>query len=179
MSARRWSVLVLAGLAGCASNPAPVPVVVVPEPPRPLPAMPAMQIATAVAAAPSTQGGVAREGNEKRITLTATNADVRSLLVAIASQGNVDLVLSPDVEGRVSMVLRDVPVSEALRRVMAEAGLGVTAKSGITLPHDPTTVFYRLPVNVDRLTAEGIMAHYGVGRAVAEMIVDSRPPRMP
>ncbi len=178
MSARRWSVLALAGLAGCVPRPAPV-LVVVPEPARPLPALPAMQIASTVASAPAATGALARDANEKRISLTATNADVRSLLVAIASQGNVNLVLSPDVEGRVSVVLHDVPVSEALRRVMAEAGLGVTAKTGITMPHDPATVFYQLPVNVDRLTVEGIMSHYGVGRAVAELIVDSRPSRMP
>jgi type II secretory pathway component HofQ len=113
---------------------------------------------------------------EKRITMSATNADVRGLLVAIASAGDVNLVLSPDVQGRVSVAFKDVPVSEALRRVLTEAGLGVVAPKGMVLPWDPTLVFYQLPVNVDRLSEEAIMARYGVGRAIAEVLVRERKP---
>ncbi len=173
------ALLALSAVVGCrqrtAPRPSPAPSVTVTA----LPSLPAVQVASAPSRA-APRGTSARAGApEKRITLSATNADVRSLLLAIASQGNVNLVLSPDVVGRVSVVLNDVPVSEALRRVLTEAGLGVNAREGITLPWDPTIVFYQLPVNVDLLTVEGIMARYGVGRGIAETILDSRPLRRP
>ena len=113
---------------------------------------------------------------EKRITLSASNADVRALLIGIAQAGDIDLVLSPDVKGRASVNLKDVPASEALRIVLAEAGLGINSPQGIILAWDPVVVFYDLPVNIDRVSADAIMRRYGVGREVAEWIVRSRAP---
>jgi type II secretory pathway component HofQ len=133
-----------------------------------------MQLSAIPAPAGKTPSG--QSLGEKRITMSATNADVRALLVGIASAGDVNLVLSPDVQGKVSVAFKDVPVSEAIRRVLTEAGLGVVAPKGMVLPWDPTLVFYQLPLNVDRLSEEAIMARYGVSRGIAEVIVRERKP---
>jgi hypothetical protein len=142
---------------------------------EPLPTISVEQIAPLPVTRIAPTDSVAKR-QEKRITLTANNADVRALLIAIAEAGDIDLVLSPDVKGRASVNLKDVPASEALRTVLAQAGLGINSPQGIILAWDPVVVFYDLPVNIDRVSAEAIMRRYGVGRDVAEAIVWARAP---
>lgn len=107
-----------------------------------------------------------------RVTMTATNADVRELLPALASAAGVSLAMTSDVRGRVSINLRDVSALDALRAVIEEAGLTV-GSSEIAAPF-PSVVFYQLPVNVNTASAATIKARYGVGDSVANWIVRGR-----
>ncbi len=115
---------------------------------------------------------IQRSPGSNRITMTATNADVRDLLPALASAAGVSLIMTPDVQGRVSVNLRDVSALEALRAVIDEAGLTV-GTSEIPVPY-PSVVFYNLPVNVNSASAATIKARYGVSDTVANWIVKGR-----
>ena len=71
--------------------------------------------------------------------------------------------------------MNNVPVSLALQTLLSLGDLTLeTTTPGAKLPGIPSVVFYELPVNVDSLSAEAIMKRYGVGRAIADLIVAGR-----
>jgi hypothetical protein len=108
----------------------------------------------------------------KRITVTALDADVRSLLIALAKEAGISLVVSNDVRRRVSVSFKDASPEEAIRAIIAEAGLTVVdPPSSRPLP---TVVFYQLPVNADDAPAATIAARFGLSAELAQWIVDSR-----
>jgi hypothetical protein len=147
-------------------------------PPPPLPAMPARvlaepppQITTDTALTTFT----APTSPEPRITYAATNWDVRDVLRFIAEKGGYSLVLSPDVNKHVTVDFTDVPVSEAFRSVLEQAGLTLQATSEkLRVPFNPSVVFYQLPVNVDSLPVDAIMKRFRVSRDLAELMVRAR-----
>lgn len=111
----------------------------------------------------------------KRVSLTASNQDVRTLLLWLAEQAGTSLVISPDVNARVTVAFRDVLVVDAMRALMAEAGLSVLV-GPLEAPWSPV-VFYQLPVNVNLASAEVIAARFGVSLELAKFMVQSRPQR--
>lgn len=108
----------------------------------------------------------------KRVTLTAANADARTLLLWLAEQGGASMVIAPEVNARVTVSFRDVPVAEAMRAVMAEAGLSVLL--GPMEAPWPPVVFYQLPVNINTASAEAIAARFGVSLELAKFLTESR-----
>ena len=116
-------------------------------------------------------------GTEERITIDTHGAeiDVRQALSFIASHSGINLIYSPEINRKVRLQLIDVPVSDALQAVLAVAGLtleSTTPKARAT--GSSAVVFYELPVNVDSLSADAIMKRFGVGRAIAELLVQGR-----
>ncbi len=111
--------------------------------------------------------------SNRRVTLTTQNADLRTLVLWLAQQAEVSLVLSQDVNARVSVAFHDVLAVDALRAVMSEAGLSVLV-SGMQAPWLPV-VFYQLAVNINTASAEAISARFGVSLEMARFIVESRP----
>lgn len=107
-----------------------------------------------------------------RISLTATNANVRELLPLLAAQAGVSLVMTPDVKGRINVYLRDVTPLDALRAVINEAGL-VVGEDEIPQPFGPA-VFFQLPVNVNTASASVIKARFGVSDSTANWLVRAR-----
>jgi hypothetical protein len=145
--------------------------------PRPLPNIPVYAIRPSDSAGVRIVPAPARDsaaalGATKLVTLTAHNADARTLLLWLAEQAGVSLVVAPDVTARVSVNLENVPAGEAMRAVMAEAGLSVLT-SGFNSPWPPV-VFYRLPANINEASAETIVALFGVSPEMANWIVESR-----
>lgn len=108
------------------------------------------------------------------LTFAAQDADVRRLLPLLAEAADVSLVLSPDVQGRVSVYFRDVPALEALQTVIEEAGLSVST-GRLEAPWGPA-VFYRMPVNVNTASAETIRSAFDVSATLAEWVVAARLP---
>lgn len=109
----------------------------------------------------------------KRVTLSANNANARTLLLSLAREAGVSLIVSPDVTARVSVNFVDVPAAEAMRAIITEAGLAVLT-AGQQSPWPPV-VFYQLPVNINQVSAETIVARFGVSAEMAKWIVESRP----
>jgi hypothetical protein len=145
--------------------------------PQPMRAIPVYEIVP-------TEGGVsvaparARDpfagmDGSKRVTLSANNADARTLLLSLAREAGISLIVSPDVSARVSVNFDDVPAAEAMRAIISEAGLSVLT-AGLQSPWPPV-VFYQLPVNINLVSAETIAARFGVSDELARFIVESRP----
>src|SRR2546430_1009563 len=142
-----------------------------------LPDIPVYEISTAedsgvtVVRAPS-RDPVSELGANKLISITASNADVRTLLLWLAEQSGVSLVVAPDVKARVSVSFTNVPAGEAIRQILAEAGLSVLASS----PQSPwpPVVFYQPAVDINRASADAIVARFGVSPEMARWIVESR-----
>src|SRR6266567_7679117 len=58
------------------------------------------------------------EVREGRVTALIVESPLVTLLQAIARQGGIDIVLHASLEGTVSVTFRDVPLEEALRRIL-------------------------------------------------------------
>lgn len=168
-------VLFTLGAAACGPPPRAVVVQTVSAPPMPGPAplttvLPVDQIIIPTRpATPITQSG---SGSNRRVSMTATNADVRDLLPALASAAGVSLIMTSDVRGRISLNLRDVSAIDALRAVIEEAGLTV-GTSEVKIPFGPV-VFYQIPVNINSASAATIKARYSVSDTLANWVVSGR-----
>ena len=68
--------------------------------------------------------GVAPAFAEKRITLEVQKADISSVLRVFAELMHVNLVVADDVQGQVTLSLRNVRVSDAFATVLQAKGLG-------------------------------------------------------
>lgn len=116
-------------------------------------------------------------GMEEHVTIDTHGAeiDVRQALSFIASHSGISLVYSPEINKKVRLQLIDVPVSDALQAVLAVAGLTLESTTPKTRgTGSSSVVFYELPVNVDSLSADAIMKRFGVGRVIAELLVQGR-----
>jgi hypothetical protein len=170
MRSRRTPVLAffaVFGLVGCTLQSLPA-----------LPPIPVYEIApieerAGLAIAPSTaRDPLAELGASKRVSLTATDADARELLLSLARQADVAIIVSPDVVARVSVRLAGIPAGEAMRAVISQAGLSVLAAA----PESgwPPVVFHQLPYDVNAASAATIAARFGVSGEMARWIVRSR-----
>lgn len=59
----------------------------------------------------------------QKVTLMVDDVPVAQVLQALAEQEKLNLVVSPDVSGTVSLHLTDVPRKQALQTVVKSAGL--------------------------------------------------------
>ncbi len=113
------------------------------------------------------------ENLDARISVRAIDADVRALLIGIAAQAGINLVVSSDVNRRVSLTLTDVPAIQAIREIADAAQLTVATPENRALP---AIVYYQLPVNVNTASAETIAKRFGVSEELARWIVEARKP---
>jgi hypothetical protein len=101
--------------------------------------------------------------------------DVRPLLEFVARAGGYRLIYPANLSRKVRVELNDVPASVALATLLELADLTLEPTTPTELrPLNRPVVFYELPVNVDSLSADAIVARFGVSRAVADMIVAAR-----
>jgi hypothetical protein len=160
--------LLLLSVAGCAnfrSSPR-----ILPAPLGPLPVERVADVPVRRADPPAV---IVPRTPDRLVSLTAADVSVRELLPLLAEAAGVDLVLSPEVEGRVSVRFLDVPAAEALDAVMAQAGLAAPAPP-LSVPWIPAVVFYELPVNVNMADALTLQRRFGISAAAAALIVASR-----
>jgi type II secretory pathway component HofQ len=143
---------------------------------RPMPEVRVEQVAggEAIAPVPVPAAELAALERGERITLTAQDAELRALLAALAQAAGVSLVVSPEVQGRITVHLEDVAAREALETVIRESGHMIAEP--LTAPWGPV-VFYVRPGNIETMTAAEIQAHFGVSEALARFIVRARVPR--
>jgi type IV pilus assembly protein PilQ len=85
-------------------------------------------LALALAAAPA----LARPPQEaKRISLDVTKANVHDVLRMLADVGRMNLVVADEVQGTVTLTLRNVPWTQALDMVLRARGLGMEQRGNI------------------------------------------------
>ncbi len=160
-------------------HPAPTPI----RPATAAPVLPPTTVAPTMRSSTAMRSSAAAPedtSSEQHVTIDThgTSLDVRQVLDFLANEGHFSLVYSPEIDKKVRLQLNNVPVSVALQTVLTMANL--TLESTTEPPKAPgstSVVFYQLPVNVDSLSVDGIMQRFGVGRAIAEMIVKNRVER--
>ncbi|WNG13225.1 secretin and TonB N-terminal domain-containing protein [Cystobacter fuscus] len=74
----------------------------------------------------------AREPSQtRRVSLDVVRAPVEEVLRGLAEMGGLNLVLSEEVRGTVTLTLRDVPWTQAFQGVLVSQGLGMERKGNI------------------------------------------------
>lgn len=76
----------------------------------------------------ATRPSMYRRYRGERITLEIVNADIRNILKLIGEVSNLNIVWGPEVKGRVSMRLKNVPWDQALDIVLRAVDLGIVVK---------------------------------------------------
>jgi type II secretory pathway component HofQ len=61
----------------------------------------------------------------ERISLSLREADLRDVLLSFAELAEVNMVIDPDVQGTVTVELKDVPWDQALSVILKSHGLGM------------------------------------------------------
>ena len=152
---------------------------------RPVPGLPGQQLPPLAAvditvpdptqypiATPRQGDPLATLGATRRVSVHAVDADVRTLLIAVAREAGLNLVVDGDVRARVSVNLDNVPAAEAIRAIIESAGLMISAPgSGRSVA---SAVFYQLPVNINTASAATIQGRFGTSAEMANFIVESR-----
>jgi hypothetical protein len=159
-------------IVGCVRRPAAPPS----ESPSPVQeVVPSSRVAspTPMQASPMT---MLQEAPEPYVDLEMVDAPVKLVLQKLAELGKLELIIPPNLNKTISVQYVHVPVSVALKDVLARSGLRLGTGPAANLPFDTVTVFYHLPANVDSMSADAIMRRFGVSRAMAELIVKSRRP---
>lgn len=90
-----------------------------------LPAAHAAESAAPAAAVP------AQAGPNELISVEFDEADIHSVLRILAMKGNVNIVASPEVTGRVTMQLRDVPWADAFETIVRTYGYSYEKEGNI------------------------------------------------
>ena len=96
-------------------------------------ALPALAAEGAKAASAPMPAGKVTLLADRRVKLDYENVDVRSLLQAMAQAANVNMLVSDQVTGSVTVRLEAMPWEQALDVVLAAKGLGRQEKSGIII----------------------------------------------
>ncbi len=84
-----------------------------------------LAVLAASAACPGVRAG------DGTITMDFKDADVRDVLRVLAEQNNLNLIISGDVKGRVTIKLKNVSLEEALDSLMAVSGFACTRTRNI------------------------------------------------
>ena len=168
------SLVAFASLAGLASCQRPYTATMIAAPPP----IPQEQLIAPPSREPSLPPVISRDTSVALTVNVDTHGretDVRELLTFLGQAAGVHFVFSPQINKRIRITLLDVPISTAIQAVLAEAALTLEGTTSMKPPPTPAVVFYQLPVEIDSLSVESIMKRFGVGRAVAEILVISRP----
>lgn len=67
------------------------------------------------------------------VSLEFQDADIHAVMRFMAEYGGVNIVLSDDVQGRITVRLKDVPWDQAMQAILASKGLVATTTSGTLL----------------------------------------------
>ncbi len=57
------------------------------------------------------------------VSLKATDAEVKSILEAISRKSGISIFIDPEISGNISIVLKDVPLEDALKKIATNCGL--------------------------------------------------------
>jgi hypothetical protein len=170
---RRLTITVAITLTGCTTSPQPSAPALTPSDLPPLPVEQVSDRSVARQTDPhAVEDPLARLPLGEPVSLRATAVEVPVLLAALGEAAGISLVVDSSIEGRISVNFVDVPAREALRVVLAEAGLFIAAGPP-RAPYGPV-VFYTVPIDIDEAGVELIQMRFGVSRQVAEFIVRSR-----
>ncbi len=88
-------------------------------------------VVPAVVEPPVVSAPVSIMSNDGTVTLDFQDADIRNVLKVLAFKSGVNIVVSPEVAGNVSIQLADVPWQKALEVILSTYGYGFERKGNI------------------------------------------------
>src|SRR5258708_30094297 len=56
-------------------------------------------------------------GDAEKVSISVHDADIRDVIMALAVTGNMNVVVGPEVSGKITLNLKDVPCIEAMNAV--------------------------------------------------------------
>lgn len=83
------------------------------------------------AASPSAPA--ARNDTTRRVSLLFRDADLTNVLRVIGEQNHLNVILPPDMHGSVTVFLENIPVEEALRKILFVHGYGFVLEDDVLL----------------------------------------------
>ena len=164
---RRWLLTMVLLGAGCASRgalaptqqpppPGPGPTAVAAEP-LPLPELPAVQIEKErVPAAP-----------RRLYSLSARDASVRDVLLTFGKSTDMSFVLGPDVEGKITVDLKQVTLEEVLSALLTPIGLAYQREGNLIRVSKPQLETRIFTLNYIASTRSGASSLSATGSATA------------
>ncbi|MCG7584298.1 pilus (MSHA type) biogenesis protein MshL [Photobacterium sp. OFAV2-7] len=156
--------IVMASLAGCSANMGhrdPVEVKgALNEAVNEANSRPLVELPSAVSAdlMPTLDGGdyVSNTALEKRFRVNARNVDARAFFGSLVKGTPFNMVLHPDVKGRISLTLKDVTLDEVLEVVSDIYGYNTTRKGNIIQIFPATLRTEVIPVDYLQLKRRGV-----------------------
>jgi len=103
---------------------------------------------------------------EKVFTFTLRDADIHEVLLAISKQSTFNIIVDPDVQGKVTMDLRDVTLRDALDTLTDLLGLTYKVKQNVIRVSKPaleTRIFSLHYVSLKRTGTSSTTAQIGAG----------------
>ena len=94
------------------------------------------------------------------VSVDFKDTNIDDVLAILARQANVDILKSPKVQGKVTAVLRDIPLSEALNNILEVHGFGYVATDNmirVVPQEDIIQVRERLNSHVYRITYANVV----------------------
>ena len=110
----------------------------------------------------------AAEEGEDLVTLSLTNVAIGEAMAMIAKQKRLNILLSDDVDGNLSLNLYDVPIEEALRAIANAAGFAVESRDGTYFIVQPERVGLYNTSDLTRVQSFNI--HYANAELLEEML---------
>jgi type II secretory pathway component GspD/PulD (secretin) len=81
----------------------------------------------------STNAVTLKEGLNRRIALDLRNVEITDVMKFLAQKGNINIIVSKGVEGRVALFVKNVTIREALDIIMTANGLAYEIRPGEVL----------------------------------------------
>jgi hypothetical protein len=172
------SLVVAAALASAACRRAPPPIAVDPPPTIPRQQLSPPPALETRAGAPQLLATRIDGATEERVQVETygREIDVRDILTFLGQRAGLKFVYAPETDRKIRVSMNDVPLSQAISTVLSLANLTLEGSNVPgQRPLTTSVVFYELPVNVDSLSVDAIVKRFGVGREVAELLVQARP----
>ena len=86
---------------------------------------------TAARTRPYTIDGFSHDFPYESCTLTAIDADVRDVLQAFADKYKLNLIMSEDVKGTISIIINNISAKEAFKNILRYSDLGYTKEENV------------------------------------------------
>jgi MSHA type pilus biogenesis protein MshL len=105
-----------------------------------------------------------KKAPERLYSFSLRDADIREVLMAIAKQTNFNIVVDPDVQGRVTVDLKNVTLTEALDTLTELLDLSYRVRQSLIRVSKPTVetrIFSLQYVNVKRSSSSSTTAQIG------------------
>ncbi len=107
---------------------------------------------------PAVSNGTQKQYTGKKISLDLMDADIRNVLRLISQLTSENIVLDPDVSGKVTLKVKDVPWDQVLDMVLSMNGLGMERNQNVIIIGKESKMRQEYQQRMDALKAKQALA---------------------